>query len=98
MSTRVRKSEARLRVSLTDKDYKALNVLADKEDVSASWLVRRAVEEYLRQRRHGIGPSTATLTKSRAAALKRLVRPGLDTGGKQGGKRRLAEKRMSCWA
>jgi hypothetical protein len=50
MNAKAKKFETRLTVSLTGQDYDALNVLADKDEVSASWLVRRAVEEYLRQR------------------------------------------------
>jgi len=59
MNPRPKKFETRLTVSLTGRDYEALNSLADKDDVSASWLVRRAVEEYLRQRRKEIGPPGA---------------------------------------
>ena len=50
MNAKPKKFETRLTVSLTGRDYDALNALAEKDDVSASWLVRRAVEEYLRQR------------------------------------------------
>ncbi|WP_353850785.1 ribbon-helix-helix protein, CopG family [Acidiphilium sp.] len=55
MNAKPRKFESRLTVSLTGRDYDALNALADKDDVSASWLVRRAVEEYLRQRQSDAG-------------------------------------------
>lgn len=54
MTAKSRKFETRLTVSLTGKDYNALNTLADKDEVSASWLVRRAVEEYLRHRQQEI--------------------------------------------
>ena len=56
MNAKPRKFETRLTVSLTGRDYDALNALADRDDVSASWLVRRAVEEYLRQRQNEVGP------------------------------------------
>ncbi len=62
MNAKAKKFETRLTVSLTGRDYDALNALADKEDVSASWLVRRAVEEYLRQRHNEIGPPSVTRT------------------------------------
>ncbi len=62
MNAKPRKFETRLTVSLTGRDYEALNALADKDDVSASWLVRRAVEEYLRQRQNEVGPPDAAQT------------------------------------
>ena len=37
----------RLTVSLTANDYDALSALAEKDDVSVSWVVRRAIYEYL---------------------------------------------------
>jgi hypothetical protein len=57
MNAKPKKFETRLTVSLTGQDYEALTTLAGKDDVSASWLVRRAVGEYLRQRDGEIGPS-----------------------------------------
>jgi predicted transcriptional regulator len=39
----------RLTVSLTGQDYETLNALAEREHVSASWVVRRAIEEFLRK-------------------------------------------------
>ena len=68
MNAKPKKFEARLTVSLTGRDYDALNALADKDDVSASWLVRRAVEEYLRQRHHEIGPPGVTQTPGEGRA------------------------------
>ena len=53
MKGRSRKFGPRLTVSLTGDDYEALSVLADNDDVSRSWLIRRAIEEYLRKRRPG---------------------------------------------
>jgi hypothetical protein len=47
MNGRSRKFGPRLTVSLTSSDYDALSVLADKDEVSVSWVVRRAIEEYL---------------------------------------------------
>jgi predicted transcriptional regulator len=74
MSTKAKKFETRLTVSLTGRDYDALNALADKDDVSASWLVRRAVEEYLRQRHNEIGPPgmARTAEAGRAASRPRV--------------------------
>lgn len=43
----------RLTVSVTGDDYEALSVLAAKDDASISWVIRRAINEYLR--RHGPG-------------------------------------------
>ncbi len=53
MKGRFRKFGPRLTVSLTGDDYEALSVLADKDDVSISWVIRRAIEEYLRRRQPG---------------------------------------------
>lgn len=47
MSGKLRKFGPRLTVSLTGSDYDALSVLAEKDDVSVSWVVRRAIDEYL---------------------------------------------------
>jgi metal-responsive CopG/Arc/MetJ family transcriptional regulator len=41
----------RLTVSLTGRDYATLNALAEREQVSASWLIRRAINEYLQNHR-----------------------------------------------
>ncbi|WP_139212397.1 ribbon-helix-helix protein, CopG family [Jannaschia pohangensis] len=38
---------ARISVSLDDQDYQVLREIADKNDVSAAWIVRRAVSEFL---------------------------------------------------
>ena len=53
MKGRSRKFGPRLTVSLTGDDYDALTALADKDEVSISWVVRRAIQEYLRRRRPG---------------------------------------------
>lgn len=52
---------ARLTVSLTGKDYDILNALAEKYQVSASWVVRRAIHEYLRKHSDEIGPPLGAL-------------------------------------
>jgi predicted transcriptional regulator len=75
MNPKPKKFETRLTVSLTGKVYGALNALADKDDVSASWLVRRAVEEYLRQRRHEIeSPGAMPAPGEGRAADRRHIR------------------------
>ena len=58
MSTRGKKFGPRLTVSLTENDYNRLNVLAEKDDVSVSWVVRRAIEDYLLHRPEGPGASS----------------------------------------
>ncbi len=45
----------RLTVSLTGRDYATLNALAEREQVSASWVVRRAINEYLRNHQGELG-------------------------------------------
>ncbi len=75
MNGKPRKFETRLTVSLTGRDYDALNALADKDDVSASWLVRRAVEEYLRQRHNDMGlPRVVQLAEEGRSASEPHVR------------------------
>jgi metal-responsive CopG/Arc/MetJ family transcriptional regulator len=74
MSAKARRFETRLTVSLTGRDYDALNALADRDDVSASWLVRRAVEEYLRQRRHEIEVANLTQAPEEKRSVRSQVR------------------------
>lgn len=50
MSDRSKKLGPRVTVSVTPGDYDTLNTLAEKNDVSVSWVVRRAIHEYLRPR------------------------------------------------
>lgn len=49
----------RLTVSLTGRDYATLNALAEREQVSASWVVRRAINEYLRNHRDELGQAAS---------------------------------------
>lgn len=46
----------RLTVSLTDSDYDALSTIAEKDEVSLSWVVRRAINEYLDNHRPEVKP------------------------------------------
>lgn len=64
MKGKSRKFEPRLTVSLTHSNYDTLNELAEKDDVSVSWVVRRAIDEYLRKHRKVIG-SALTAEKPR---------------------------------
>lgn len=50
MTSRYKKYGPRLTVSLTGTDYERLHTLAAQDDVSVSWVVRRAIEDYLRRR------------------------------------------------
>ncbi|HZT26587.1 MAG TPA: ribbon-helix-helix protein, CopG family [Pseudolabrys sp.] len=59
MKGKSRKFEPRLTVSLTRSNYDTLNALAEKDDVSVSWVVRRAIDEYLRKHRKEIGSALA---------------------------------------
>jgi len=43
----------RITVSLPDKEHAALAALAQRHDVSLSWLTRKAVVEFLRRHRTG---------------------------------------------
>lgn len=57
MTGKHRKFGPRLTVSLTGRDYDALTALAEKDDVSVSWVIRRAIDEYLNSHRHEAEPS-----------------------------------------
>ena len=52
MTAKPKRFGPRLTVSLTDSDYDALYALANKDEVSVSWVVRRAIDEYLTHHRH----------------------------------------------
>jgi hypothetical protein len=73
MKGRSKKFGPRLTVSLTGDDYDALNALADKDEVSISWVVRRAIEEYLRRRRPGFdqAPRSPTRDDGKRASVPR---------------------------
>ena len=58
MKARSRRFGPRLTVSLTEDDHEALTALADEGEVSTSWVVRRAIEEYLRGRQTGMQKGT----------------------------------------
>lgn len=49
MSDRSKKLGPRVTVSVTSADYDTLNTLANQDDVSVSWVIRRAIHEYLRR-------------------------------------------------
>ena len=57
MKGKSRKFGPRLTVSLTNDDYDTLNAIAEKTEVSLSWVVRRAIDEYLRKHRKKIDSS-----------------------------------------
>jgi predicted transcriptional regulator len=70
MNPRARKFGPRLTVSLTGTNYDTLSALAEKDDVSASWIVRRAIDEYLRRRRKEINsPAPVQNTVKRGARI-----------------------------
>lgn len=49
-----RKKSARLTVSLDDEDYAALTAIAEKSDVSLSWVIRQAIHRFVQE--HGGHP------------------------------------------
>jgi hypothetical protein len=51
----------RLTISLTGSDYATLNAHAAKDQVSASWVVRRAINEYLHNHRDKLARGGAFL-------------------------------------
>ncbi|MFN4282396.1 MAG: ribbon-helix-helix domain-containing protein [Alphaproteobacteria bacterium] len=71
MNERSRKLGPRVTVSVTRGDYDILNALADQEDVSVSWVIRRAIHEYLRRHRHSPNPTNSPLATNRTSATDR---------------------------
>ncbi|MGE0252970.1 MAG: ribbon-helix-helix protein, CopG family [Alphaproteobacteria bacterium] len=71
MSERSRKLGPRVTVSVTRGDYDILNALADREDVSVSWVIRRAIHEYLRPHRRSASATHSPLAKSGPATTDR---------------------------
>lgn len=57
MKRKSRKFGPRVTVSVTGSNYDTLNALADKDEVSVSWVVRRAINEYLRKHRKDFEPA-----------------------------------------
>lgn len=49
MKSKSRKFGPRLTVSLTGEDYDMLSALAEKDEVSVAWVVRRAIGNYLQR-------------------------------------------------
>lgn len=52
----------RISVSLDDQDYQVLREIADRNDVSAAWIVRRAVSDFLDRNaaeQQGVWPAKA---------------------------------------
>lgn len=49
MSARYRRYGPRVTISLAGPDYDRLNILATKSEVSVSWVIRRAIDEFLRK-------------------------------------------------
>ena len=66
-----RKKTTRLTVSLDDADYAALNALASKSDVSLSWVIRQAIQRFVRE--HGAQPELP-LTLAEQAGRKEASR------------------------
>lgn len=66
MSDRSKKLGPRITVSVTPGDYGTLNTIAERDDVSISWVVRRAIHEYLRDHRP-LAVRRTTSTKRSAA-------------------------------
>jgi len=68
MGDRSKKLGPRVTVSLTPGDYDTLNRLANRDDVSVSWVVRRAIHEYLRRHRRPAQAVRHPALKKRPAA------------------------------
>lgn len=71
MSDRSKKLGPRVTVSVTPGDYDTLNTLAEKDDVSVSWVVRRAIHEYLRRQQQPAHTARRPALNQRAAAPER---------------------------
>jgi len=71
MSDRPKKLGPRVTVSVTPRDYDALNTLAEMGDVSVSWVVRRAIHEYLRRHQQPVRAVRRPTLDKRATAAER---------------------------
>ena len=71
MSDRSKKLGPRVTVSVTPGDYDTLNTLANKDDVSVSWVVRRAIREYLRRHQPPARTIRQPAVENRPAAQER---------------------------
>lgn len=58
------RKEARLSVSIDEREYAALCALARKRDVSVAWMVRRAVHTMIEHERHTAENPELPLTRS----------------------------------
>lgn len=67
MSDRSKKLGPRVTVSVTPGDYATLNTLANQEDVSVSWVIRRAINEYLRRHHQPARPLRRSAPEKRPA-------------------------------
>lgn len=72
MQGRLRKYGPRLTVSLTSDDHNLLNRLADRDDVSVSWLIRRAIKQYLSAREKEVGNRPPRKRASRRSSLQEI--------------------------
>lgn len=59
-----RKKISRLTVSLDEADYVALDAIASKSDVSRSWVIRQAIQRFVRE--HGAHPELPLMLKERS--------------------------------
>jgi hypothetical protein len=66
MADRSRKLGPRITVSVTSGDYDTLNTLANQDDLSVSWVVRRAIQEYLRRHRQPAHAMQRAVLETRA--------------------------------
>lgn len=71
MSDRSRKLGPRVTVSVTVGDYDTLNTLANKDDVSVSWVIRRAIHEYLQRHNQPARARRLPASEKRPAASAR---------------------------
>jgi len=71
MGDRSKKLGPRVTVSVTPADYDTLNTLADKDDVSVSWVIRRAINEYLRRHHQPTRALRRSAPEKRPAAPER---------------------------
>ncbi|MEQ1516328.1 MAG: ribbon-helix-helix protein, CopG family [Usitatibacteraceae bacterium] len=71
MSDRSKKLGPRVTVSVTPGDYATLNTLANKDDVSVSWVIRRAINEYLRRHRQPARTLRQSVLEKQLEALER---------------------------
>lgn len=79
--TKNQKNSVRLSVSLDETEYAALSQLAASLDLSAAWMIRRAVSEFVARHRDGIENDLPLKSPNANQTRKNTKKTGGTSGG-----------------